>query len=96
MQQAVHQRLRKYACQPAEEMLRELGVSDRGLEQRQVAQQRRQYGDNRAQREEGGVGRCLQRAVVNPFTVVLLVLVTQLLQELGMKIATKSDRRIRK
>ena len=74
MQQAVHQRLRKYACQPAEEMLRELGVSDRGLEQRQVAQQRRQYGDNRAQREEGGVGRCLQRAVVNPFTVVLLVL----------------------
>ncbi len=29
-------------------------------------------------------------------TVVLLVLVTQLLQELGMTIATKSDRRIRK
>lgn len=69
-------RIKKYAYCDTEEIYREIGVSKDGLSQRQVEAMREKYGGNSfTERRNDTVIRRLNRAFINPFNVILFVLV---------------------
>lgn len=67
--------IKKYAYQEIEEIYKELGTSPEGLDVHRVDAMRETYGANFfEQRKRDTLIRCLRRAFINPFTVILFVL----------------------
>lgn len=69
-----HRRAELAACQDVCALYHELNTSDRGLADDQVVLMRRQHGVNRLERERDTLPRCLARAFLNPFNLILIVL----------------------
>ena len=68
-------RIKKYAYHEAAQIYRNIGASPDGLSRGQVETMREKYGANRfAARKNDTLIRCLRRAFINPFNVILLVL----------------------
>lgn len=72
---AIHERVRRYAQCSTDQLKQELQIPETGLDAGQVAQARHRYGANRVdQKNQTSLPRCVYRAFVNPFSVILLVL----------------------
>lgn len=71
----VHERLKRYACLTAEQLMREMALETEGLTEKQVVVRRRKYGSNEmTPHKQDTVSHCLRRAFVNPFSIILFVL----------------------
>ncbi len=72
MREAIHRRIKKYACTGSEQVILELASGSYGLEGRQVIARRRKFGSNeQLAGETVGLGYCIRRAFVNPFSLIL-------------------------
>ena len=72
---AVNARVRLYACREAAEAVQTLSVPGRGLQEGEVQERRKRYGENGfAHRQADTVWFRLRRAFVNPFTLILCVI----------------------
>lgn len=73
--QAVHQRLKRYACEDANMLVQELSPSEMGLTNDQAEGRRRQFGENTSPKKKGDtIFDCVKRAFINPFSVILFLL----------------------
>lgn len=67
--------IKKYAYREISEIYKEIGASPQGLFPEQVDGMRRRYGENSfAKRKKDTMLRCLRRAFINPFHIILFVL----------------------
>ena len=68
-------RIRKYAYQEIKQIYKEIETSPDGLDNRQIDRKRERYGENRfAKQKNDTILRCLRRAFINPFHIILFVL----------------------
>ncbi len=75
MREAIHRRIKKYACTEAEQTIAELASGGYGLTGKQVAVRRRKFGSNtQVVGEQPGLLQCIRRAFVNPFSLILFAL----------------------
>ena len=73
--EAVHKRLKEYACVSPDQMVQELHINARGLTEEQAASQRQKYGNNvPSTKNQDTVLHCIRRAFVNPFSTILFFL----------------------
>lgn len=64
--------IKKYAYREISEIYKEIGASPQGLFPEQVDGWRRRYGENSfAKRKKDTMLRCLRRAFINPFHIIL-------------------------
>ena len=67
--------IKKYAYREISEIYKEIGASPQGLFPEQVDGMLRRYGENSfAKRKKDTMLRCLRRAFINPFHIILFVL----------------------
>ena len=67
--------IKKYAYREISEIYKEIGASPQGLFPEQVDGMRWRYGENSfAKRKKDTMLRCLRRAFINPFHIILFVL----------------------
>ena len=72
---AIHERVRRYAQATVETLEQNLQIPDTGLTDGQVSEYRHRFGANQVdQKHQVSRMRCVYRAFVNPFSVILLVL----------------------
>ena len=75
MKRSVHERIQKYACGTPDRMMQDLKLSPNGLPNEQVDEYRRKYGSNvQSASKQNTLFRCIRRAFINPFSIVLFVL----------------------
>mgnify|MGYP001305314647 CR=1 FL=1 len=73
--EAVHERLKEYACVAPDQMMQKLQINAEGITQEEAIIRRQKYGNNApSAKNKDTMFYCIRRAFVNPFSTILFFL----------------------